>query len=187
MAERHAQLNIEGGVSGSPALFLYATADTQGAAYAIQGVRMGMANDGPLTLNPSGGNVGIGTTSPAATLDVNGTLKSNSLSRDWDSSSSGYIRLGNVQICWGSFGAIGHTGTSAALYTGIGTLTTFPAPFKSGTVPTVTFMPDYANDGLYSISVEVGNNNTGFTPRVWASVSGTTGGSNQYIAIGLWQ
>ncbi len=133
------------------------------------------------------GNVGIGTTSSGAKLDVNGALKSNSLSGDWDNSSSGYVRLGNVQICWGSFGAIGHTSTSAALYTGMGTLTTFPVAFKGGTVPTVAFMPDYANDGLYSISVEVGNNNTGFTPRVWASVSGTKGGSNQYMAVGVWQ
>lgn len=134
------------------------------------------------------GKVGIGTTTPSTRLDVNGTSNSTSLSGDWDNSSSGYVRLGNMQICWGSFGAITHNTLSTGVYYGAGSNISFPIAFKSATVPTVTFMPDYASDGLFSISIQVGTaNNTGFTPLAWASVSGTTGGSNRYMAIGVWQ
>lgn len=70
---RSLSLGVSGGVSGSPQLLMYANANTNGAPYVIQAARSGLANDAPLVLNPSGGNVGIGTT-PTATqkLLVNG-------------------------------------------------------------------------------------------------------------------
>ena len=37
--------------------------------------RGGLSTDYPLVLNPNGGNVGIGTTSPQATLDINGSMR----------------------------------------------------------------------------------------------------------------
>jgi hypothetical protein len=46
-----------------------AGAGTAGYGF-IQAVHTNVANDGNLALNPSGGNVGIGTTGPAAPLDV---------------------------------------------------------------------------------------------------------------------
>ena len=70
ISQRHLGLGIEGGVTGSPQLYLYATANTNGAAYAIQGLRSGLANDASLALNPDGGLVGIGTTTPGQKLDI---------------------------------------------------------------------------------------------------------------------
>ena len=50
-------------------------AGTAGYTY-IQGTHPGVANDGNLALNPSGGNVGIGTTAPGANLEVLGSTTS---------------------------------------------------------------------------------------------------------------
>lgn len=59
-----------GGQTDSGLLFGYNTSSNYGW---IQSVKPGTA-DYPLLLNPQGGNVGIGTTSPASKLDVAGTI-----------------------------------------------------------------------------------------------------------------
>ncbi len=50
-----------------------AGAGTAGVGF-IQGVHSGVANDLNLALNPSGGNVGIGTSTPNVELDIEGTI-----------------------------------------------------------------------------------------------------------------
>ncbi|MCP4752301.1 MAG: tail fiber domain-containing protein, partial [Proteobacteria bacterium] len=69
-SNRHVQFTIEGGVSGSPQLYLYANANSNGAAYVFQGLRTGLASDAPLALNPLGGLVGIGMMTPDQKLDI---------------------------------------------------------------------------------------------------------------------
>ena len=143
------------------------------------------------------GNVGIGTASPATTLDVNGTLTATALAGAFDSSgdSQGYVRIGSLQIVWGTFGAIsiGTAYGTATLrdYYGTGTDVTFPAAFKTGTIPVINTMldsgiPDGA--GIPVAIVPVALSNTGFQPLAIGRVTTvTTGPTNRYVAIGVWQ
>lgn len=133
----------------------------------------------------SAGNVGIGTTTPGAKLEVAGTVKADALAGGFDNSASGHVRLGNMQIAWGTSPAVTHSGTSGNVRYGMGTNTSFPAAFKAGTVPTVMCTADYAGDGVFGC-VSATPTNAGFTPMVWASATGTSG-TIRYIAIGVWQ
>jgi len=56
--------------------------------------------DSALYYASSTGNFGIGTTTPASKLSIDGS--DNSFAWGGDHSSAGYIRIGNVQICWGN-------------------------------------------------------------------------------------
>lgn len=72
---RSMTLGVSSGVSGSPVLLMYPTANTSGQPYAIQAARSGVANDAPLSLNPAGGGVTVGTTSlPLSKMDVAGSV-----------------------------------------------------------------------------------------------------------------
>jgi hypothetical protein len=71
-ADGTAQLLIQGKTNPAYQLWLgYNTSSNYGW---IQATDSGVANE-PLILNPNNGNVGIGTTAPGATLEVNGTLR----------------------------------------------------------------------------------------------------------------
>src|SRR5579859_667515 len=59
---------------GNPNQMLVIGYDTTNNKGYIQPANQGVAYE-PLLLNPNGGNVGIGTTTPAATLEVNGTAQ----------------------------------------------------------------------------------------------------------------
>lgn len=84
-----ATLHVEGGVGatpdsahalfmnknfkpGSPQLILYSLTADSGGTYGIQSKQAGLESYGNLVINQFGGNVGIGSTSPIARLDVNG-------------------------------------------------------------------------------------------------------------------
>lgn len=60
-----------------------------------------------LALNPSAGSVGIGTSSPTALLDVNGTLKASSLSLGTGALTAGSVNVGTGALTAGSLGLSG--------------------------------------------------------------------------------
>jgi hypothetical protein len=66
------QLVLHGATDSSLALGL--GVDTTNNVIRVQGQVIGSGSL-PISLNPNGGNVGIGTTAPGATLEVNGTAK----------------------------------------------------------------------------------------------------------------
>jgi hypothetical protein len=51
----------------------------------------------------SDGKMGIGTTSPGSTFEVaGGTVSAAMFTGSWDHSNQGYVRIGNLQLCWGA-------------------------------------------------------------------------------------
>jgi hypothetical protein len=60
--------------TGSPQLKLYSTDNSSTGAYGIQALKAGVGS-GNMVLNESGGNVGVGTSSPARTLHVNAVMR----------------------------------------------------------------------------------------------------------------
>ena len=133
------------------------------------------------------GNVGIGTSSPATKLDVAGTVTASAMVGPWDNSNNGYVRLGNVQICWGT-GSVTFSSESFN-----NTSITFPVSFKSGTVPVVTGNPTDKRAYIFTTgSGLLGGStitNTGFTGVVshMDNVTGSLTISFNWKAIGVWQ
>lgn len=124
-----------------------------------------------------GGNVGVGTTSPAAKLDVSGTLRATEFTGPWDSSASGYIRLGDVQIAWGDYLA-----ASGSLPS-----TSFPASFVAAPAVTLTAVSatsaaqDSRLSHLYAVTT------TGFQAVTYRDDGVRSGVGGKYIAIGRWR
>jgi hypothetical protein len=133
----------------------------------------------------SGGNVGVGTTSPTSKLGVNGTVTATALAGAWDTSASNYIRIGNMQICWGTASVYMNNLATAA------ESVSFPVAFKSGTVPVVTssgtnytsWVTAAGGGGVNQIT------NTGFTQNIShpAGATSTNTITTNWMAIGIWQ
>jgi len=71
----HAIFGIKNYVIGAPQLYLYATSNTNGAAYGINAQKAGLSANGNLVINEHGGNVGIGINTPQRTLHVNAVMR----------------------------------------------------------------------------------------------------------------
>lgn len=74
------------GVTSTGGTYSYITVARSSNSVTIGGVRSGLANDTKLLLNPAGGNIGIGTTSPTEKLTVNGYIRAKKLivtQSDW--------------------------------------------------------------------------------------------------------
>jgi hypothetical protein len=59
---------------GSPQLKMYSTNNSSSGAYGIQALKAGV-DVGNMVLNESGGNVGVGTSTPARTLHVKAVMR----------------------------------------------------------------------------------------------------------------
>ena len=144
------------------------------------------AQDTTLTVTTDG-RVGIGTTRPEARLDVAGTVLATAFSGSWDTSSSGYIRLGDLQIVWGQVAFI-------------------PEAFSGFTDVKFTFPANISFiDNNYSITATMeGNYGNAFGHIAGIFAKSTTGGEMRfkntdnsvntaanttasYIAIGRWR
>lgn len=90
-------LIITGGLISNPCLYMGAD-NTNNISY-IQSSRTGTTL--PLVLNNRGGNVGINTTSPASTLDVNGTLRARGVVTITNTTVSTSTSTGALQITGG--------------------------------------------------------------------------------------
>ncbi|NOQ96990.1 MAG: hypothetical protein GQ561_02410 [Calditrichae bacterium] len=127
--------------------------------------------------NSNSGNVGIGTNNPGNwKLNVQGG--NDSFTWGGDHSSNGYIRLGNVQICWGEE----IVGTASSGNVDI----TFPEPF----VNTSYSMTVLAVDGGWSYVTASGavKHNWGWYDLTMLQHNGSyMSGKVSWIAIGTWQ
>jgi hypothetical protein len=83
------------------------------------------------------------------------------------SSGSGWVRIGNRQICWGTYATGGAT-------------TTFPVSFSS--TPAIVCTPRHATLPRYA-TIQA-RSATGFTAGVWTETGGTSGVAGEYIAVG---
>jgi hypothetical protein len=110
-------------VFGSPQLKLYSTNNSTTGSYGIQALKAGVGS-GNLIINETGGNVGIGSTSPTAKLDVNGTVKitdgSQGSGKVLTSDASGNASWQTAAVSAGSF-------TNMQVYSTAGT-STFTVP-----------------------------------------------------------
>lgn len=100
---------------------------------------------------------------------------------------SGYIRIGDVQICWGTVAQITCNTGGTVLFYGAGTTITFPAAFKAATTPQVTFgITTSSGDNGVALIARGLTNTQITTPQAWHQTNnGTVDG--HYIAIGVWQ
>ncbi len=120
------------------------------------------------------GRVGIGTDIPSTSLEVIGEARFESLSGDWDQSDSGFVRFGDLQICWGQY-----------LSDGSPIDTTFPAPFIDANYRVIA-TPD--GDSAPNLTVTIQNKTTvNFQAQTFSIASGFDGNDGDYIAIGRWR
>ncbi len=86
-----------GNATNDGAVLVGSRSDNDGAIQAI--TNLGVVSD--LAINPDGGNVGIGTTTPAALLDVSGGVKIGDQATCTDGTHNGTLRYnsGALQIC----------------------------------------------------------------------------------------
>ncbi len=145
------------------------------------------------------GNIGIGTITPTAKLEVAGG--DNSFAWGGDNSANGYIRMGNMQICWGNGDA---TNSSQPYYVAYSAVT-FPngCIFNNITYSLVANTINTSNNGKAFTQVGPGNS---ANPRpITKSTTGATiyfhkisDGDQEaatatgnvpfiWIAIGTWQ
>ena len=119
-------------------------------------------------VDDTNGNVGIGTTSPSAKFEISGMLKATALSGSWDNSVNNYVRIGNLQIAYGS----GNTDIN-------GILVVFPANFIEAPNVTATLTSGSGTKSLFVLNTTT----TGTTV-----VSNTTETlSFNWQAVGRWQ
>jgi len=139
---------------------------------------------GVMQVTPDG-RVGIGTDIPETDFQVEGEMRTDQLSvtdladineivGNWDQSASGYIRLGDVQIVWGSFTAT--TGNTPP--------TGFPASF-SDTNYSITATPHFTAAGRMA-TIEAKTVNSAVIQN-WRDFTEKSGTSGTYIAIGRWR
>jgi hypothetical protein len=126
------------------------------------------------------GSLGVGTASPQARLDVAGG--DNSFAWGGDHSGTGYIRIGDLQIAWGSTSITGQ-GTHENSKT-----ITYPASFSSTPLVTTTMQNAYTGGSAqWSTNAHaVTTSGARLSLAYWnGAYSGTY--TVAYIAIGTWQ
>ncbi|MGE0635879.1 MAG: beta strand repeat-containing protein [Bacteroidia bacterium] len=141
----------------------------------------------------NGGSVGIGTTTPTTKLEVNGTVKATALAGAFDQSASGYSRIGNMQIAWGTI-----TLASGDAWTDAGDLSyvlasqsiSFPANFNA--IPSVTFSQIDGQIAARSAYITYHNPSTTGVSNIYLASpdpnhGNTTGVVVHWMAIGTWQ
>jgi hypothetical protein len=141
------------GNTNNNGIYGYITVNQTAKTVTVAGVRAGQANDVSILLNPAGGNVGIGTTSPGAQLDI------------FDGSNHCQIQGSTVQLtrttgpayiwsiasggtlCLGTGGTMGVAEASLVLSTG-------RACFFNGNVGVGS--SSFGNNGVYVIAIGSG-------------------------------
>jgi len=125
------------------------------------------------------GNVGIGTSTPAAKLEIAGEDSCFAWSGDhsYVDNQTGYIRLGNLQICWGVY----HTANSG------GTPTThLPDSFLNDEYQ-ITLTPAQINLAQPRWGCLLEKNQSNFKGQTYGPDGGRSANVGSYIAIGRWK
>ena len=159
----------------------YAHADVDGDgrvtsddAVIVANLILGIPRDDAIRMVHSVYGVGSGGFFVNANTSIDGSLNATELTGPWDNSSSDYIRLGDIQICWGETGLISSSGYEEV---------TYPQPFSE--IPMVQVSSTYR--GIYNVSTGWAGTDyrTASSTRIYAE----TGSSNRacWIAIGKWR
>jgi len=114
----------------------------------------------------------------AANITLSGAMSAGMLTGAWDNSQNKYLRLGNVQICWGK-------GTWAAGDSSRACAVTFPAAFNE--TPSVSITTSYAQNVVRCGLMSNNSSTTAFTAFVNTDLVGAGAIAFDWIAIGRWQ
>jgi trimeric autotransporter adhesin len=133
----------------------------------------------------STGNVGIGTTTPTTALEVSGSVKATEMQGPWDSSASGHVRLGEMQIVWGGYlsrgdGVIAVTSLPVAFVDANYSLILTPGPYDTAPVGTADL-----DDARYATVMAKTTNS--FSAQTFNRSAGLSSVAGTYIAIGRWR